>query len=165
MALRPHPVSLSVLVDAVHMFVFNPTCASTITHLLSEQQPSMMFAEMTSTPRRLSRRISKNTVCECAKIIDNAQFQETTRARTRTERAPKTLLKHCMLAQPGCERRDIELKFPMLILDCDRQTQTNHCQLWELELLLAQITQKSCRHLLAIRPSDGTLASPPKDSH
>ena len=31
--------------------------------------------------------------------------------------------------------------------------QINYCELWELELQNAQITQKSCRHLLAIRPS------------
>ena len=31
--------------------------------------------------------------------------------------------------------------------------QINYCELWELELQNVQITQKSCRHLLAIVPS------------
>ena len=31
--------------------------------------------------------------------------------------------------------------------------QISYCELWELELQNVQITQKSCRHLLAIRPS------------
>ena len=31
--------------------------------------------------------------------------------------------------------------------------QISYCELWELELQNVQITQKSCRHLLAIVPS------------